>query len=57
VRGHAFRTALTQHLSRLSWLRYLPPDSRWGSATYQMRAAYEQATRPRYGEAPAAKPL
>lgn len=57
VRGDAFRATLAQHLSRLSWLRYLPPDSRWGSATYQMRAAYEQATRPRYGETPASNPL
>ena len=53
VRGEPFRGALAQHLSRLSWLRYLPPDSRWGSAIYQMRAAYEQAMAPRYGEAPA----
>lgn len=49
VRGDAFRAALARHLARLSWLRYLPPDSRWGSATYQMRAAYELATTPRYG--------
>ena len=49
ARGDAFRGALAQHLSRLSWLRYLPPDSRWGTSIYQMRAAYELATTPRYG--------
>lgn len=53
LRGDAFRTLLARHLAALSWLRYLPPDSRWGSAIYQMRAAYEQAVKPRYGEAPA----
>lgn len=53
VRSDAFRSALAQHLLRLSWLRYLPPDSRWGSAIYQMRAGYELAVRPRYGDATA----
>jgi len=56
VRGDAFRAALAQHLARLSWLRYLPPDSRWGSGIYQMRAAYDQAVTPRYGEDPAPDP-
>lgn len=52
VRGDAFRALLSRHLAALSWLRYLPPDSRWGNAIYQMRAAYEQAVQPRYGEVP-----
>lgn len=53
LRGDAFRALLARHLAALSWLRYLPPDSRWGSTIYQMRAAYEQAVKPRYGESPA----
>lgn len=48
LRGEAFRDALKEHLARLSWLRYLPPDARWGHAAWQLRAAYEQATRLRY---------
>ena len=29
-------------------LRYLPPDQRWGHAAWQLRAAYEQATKLQY---------
>lgn len=50
VRGDAFRAALARHLARLSWLRYLPPDTRWGRNLYRMRAAYELAVPPRYGD-------
>lgn len=48
VRGDAFRAAVQQAVTRLTWLRYLPPDQRWGHAAWQLRAAYEQATKLQY---------
>lgn len=48
VRGDAFRAAVQQAATRLAWLRYLPPDQRWGHAAWQLRAAYEQATKLQY---------
>lgn len=48
VRDDAFRAAFAQTVARLTWLRYLPPDRRWGRDAYRLRAAYEQAVKLRY---------
>ncbi|QEA13104.1 hypothetical protein [Comamonas flocculans] len=48
ARAPGFRQALQAQLTRLSWLRYLPPDARWGHAAWQLRAAYEQAVSLQY---------
>lgn len=43
VRDDAFRAVVQQAVTRLTWLRYLPPDARWGRDAWCLRAAWEQA--------------
>ena len=41
VRGPAFHDALRTTLARLSWLRHLPADRRWGRDAQRLRAAHD----------------
>lgn len=48
VRSATFRETLATTAAGLTWLRYLPPDDRWGHEAYRLRAMYEQLVALRY---------
>ena len=45
VRSPAFGLAMQETVARLGWLRYLPPDRRWGRDAWRLRAAHDLLTK------------